>query len=175
MWPLILSLWGKIPFQEIGDWMHKYWYLVAITVLVSSNLYADHKFTDVKHQLAAEQIAHKKDVQDFRDAQKAADAKAKAAAESLKKEAKANADQADSNYGALLAKYRLSLVRYKANQSGTSGPYYYQLPAPQGGDGPSPSAKLPEGIGISSADAEICAVNTARLQAVHDWAISLKK
>lgn len=126
--------------------------------------------------LLRERAAHKLDVDNFKKAQAAADAKAQAIKHSLQQEATSNANAADARYGELLAQYRANLVRFKADQSRTEQPGDSQLSPAQSSDGPSPSPVVPsDSISISLGDAQICAVNTARLQAVHDWALNPPK
>jgi hypothetical protein len=137
--------------------------LVVLAFLFTFKMY------DKEHKaLLAEQLAHKSDVQHFKDVQADANRKAEDTKNKLTREAKANAKQADQNYSDLLSRYRANLVRYKANQGGGSGPDHRENPPAQSGDGPGESSDV---LAITKDDADICAVNTARLQAVHDWAI----
>lgn len=160
---------------EILAWLKKFWYVPVIGLLLTTNMITNTQYKHVKSQLVAEQVAHKLDNENFKQAQALADKQAKDKEELLKKESKANAEKADASYSTLLGKYNASLLRYKTNQSGTIQPDYHQLPTPQGSDGPSPSPQFSSTISITIDDAQICAVNTARLQAVHDWATSSQK
>lgn len=133
---------------------------------------------DVQHTselLKKERIAHAADISTFKAVQLTADNNAKAIAAKLQQESKASADQADANYSNLLAKYQSSLVRYSTNQGNTKPANSNQLPPTQGGNGPSTGTIVPQSIMITENDADICSVNTARLVAVHDWAIGLPK
>lgn len=133
---------------------------------------------DVQHTselLKKERIAHAADISTFKASQELADSNAKAIAAKLQQESKASANQADTNYNSLLVKYRASLMWYSTHQGGTQPASGDQLPTPQGGDGPGAGTQLPESITITSNDANICSINTARLVAVHDWAIGLPK
>lgn len=99
-------------------------------------------------------------------------AAAKKDAENVKK-----ADNADARYADLSAQYRTISLRYAAAQSATGRA---NLPAsPKGtesADRPGGLAVIPSGnILIPQADALICADNTARLQAAHEWAVSLNE
>lgn len=183
----ILALLSRIPATALGlftglNWttifnvLTKYWYLVVIGLLGLGNMFTYHEWQATRAALAHEKIVHAQDIKDFKTAQAIADANAKAIKLALDKEAKADAAQADASYSTLLAKYHANLLRFSAGQSGAQPTSYHQLPSTQGGDRPGASTQLfvvPTKITISGADAEICAVNTARLQAVHDWAIAL--
>jgi hypothetical protein len=125
--------------------------------------------------LLKERAAHQQDIANFKHAQALSDAKAEGEKNALQKESQANADEADAKYSALLAEYRANLVRYKASQSGTSQADHNQLQPTQSGDGPGTSSSVPQELTISLEDANICAVNTARLQSVHDWAMEVQK
>lgn len=164
MWLTLLSNLPKL------DWRA---YLIAGLVLTNLFFFLEWRSTDTR--LVKEHNAHLTDIASFKQAQADADKAAKAQRDSLLKESKANADQADINYSGLLTQYHASLLRYSASKSASSQPDHYQLPTAQGSDGPSASTNLPPTITITGSDAQICAVNTARLVAVHDWAVSLKK
>lgn len=121
-------------------------------------------------------VDHKAEIDRFKQAQQEADRKAKETAERLKKEAEANAKQADARYDDLYAQYRANLLRFKATQSGSVGANRSDLPAASSGDGPGGSPDVSSGeLIISMWDAEVCAVNTARLQAVREWALTYAK
>ena len=150
--------------------------LGAILALIVSNILTFTIMRNTQGRLAKEQASHAQTIENFKTAQREADIRAQAIRETLLKEAEADAKQADANYSALLSKYNASLLRYKANQSAAVRPDSSQYPATQSGDGPSASPEVPPaGVVISMSDAQICAVNTARLQAVREWAISLPK
>lgn len=150
-------------------------YIWIISVLVLSNLFTLHEWQHTSANLKTEKALHATDIKNFKDAQAQANINAKAIEDKLIKESKANAAQADATYSTLLGQYRASLLRYRTNQSTAQQTNSDQLPTPKGGDGPSESPQLPATLEITSEDAETCAVNTARLQAVHDWAVSLPK
>lgn len=121
-------------------------------------------------------IDHKAEIDRFKQAQQEADRKAKETAERLRKEAEANAKQADARYDDLYAQYRANLLRYRANQGNSGGPNRGELPAAGSGNGPSGSPNVSPGeLIISMRDAEVCAVNTARLQSVREWALTYAK
>lgn len=101
-------------------------------------------------------------------------ARSNALAAAAKKDAenvrKANA--ADARYADLIAQYRANSLHYSAAQSATG---HANLPATgqtaESANGPGGLAIVPQGnVLIPQADVLICADNTARLQAAHEWA-----
>lgn len=150
--------------------VRKYWryylpvFLVILQALTAFGWYREHG------SLQHEQAVHQADIKSYKDAQ----AQATAQAEQLKKQftlaSKVQADEADQNYSNLYNKYRTVLLRYQAT-SGSPRPTSNSEPggATQSANGPGESAD----VLITAEDADTCAVNTARLQAAHDWAIKL--
>ena len=110
-------------------------------------------------------------------AQETARSNALAAAAKKDAENAKKADNADARYADLSAQYRAISLRYAAAQSAAR---HANLSAAAKGTesanrsgGPS---VVPSGnILIPQADALICADNTARLQAAHEWAVSLNE
>lgn len=156
------------------------WYLagvLGIAVAVSGAGWAH-----TSNKLEAERTAHQetKDnheqiVQGFKDAQELADQKAEAKRKEIEKEAKREAEEADKRYNDLYAKYRSNLVRYQqASQGDRSGPDSGEVRTTESGYGPGGGAEFPTVL-ISFKDADICAVNTARLQVVRDWALKYQQ
>lgn len=139
--------------------------LVALQLGTGYGWYHDHE------GLLKERAAHQLDITNFKNAQAAADKAAQTEKVQLQTESKAAKNEADTNYSSLLSQYDASLVRYAAGKGHTVTGSDNQLPAAQGSDGSSTSTKLPEIIVITGDDGQICAENTARLQASHDWAI----
>ena len=121
--------------------------------------------------LEKERAQHEQVVQQFKDAQLEANRKAEAKRAELEQKAIKDAAEADKRYGNLLAEYRANLLRFKANQGGGTGPSGGEDEAAASTPGPSQSPEL-SSIVISMKDAEICAINTARLQAARDWALT---
>lgn len=170
----ITSVLTGINFQAVGDFLAKYWQYVLILLLVIS-LGGTGYWSHHEHLLdVSEKAAHALDIKNYRDAQLTAEANAKAEKAQLNKEAQANAKQANARYSTLLAQYRANLVRFKAAQSAARTAGHSQLPGTQGGNGSSSSSNVPANAGdkvtISMDDAQVCAVNTARLKAVQEWA-----
>jgi len=142
------------------------WYVsgfLAVTTLLMAAGW-DHT-TKTLHE---ERIEHTQVVQMFTDRQTEANRKAEVKRVELKKEAEENAKKADLRYGALLAEYRTNLLRFKANQSNSVRPNSGEVRPTEGGNRPSTSTEV---LTITLDDAGICAVNTARLQAVREWAL----
>lgn len=159
----------------IADSMVKYWYIWLIGLMLVSNSFTGWELKHTRDNLKAEVAAHIKDINDFKTAQAKANEDAKQIQDTLIKRSQDDATKADSNYNHLLAQYRASLVRFNASQSGSKQAGDSQFPSAQNGNGPGADTNLSKGLMISMDDAQICAVNTARLQSVHDWAISLQK
>lgn len=162
-------------FSGIGSFLAKYWKECLVALLVLANVFTYHEWQVTSAKLVQEKAAHSHDISDFKSAQQVANANAIAEQKALEKESKADAAQADANYTTLLAQYHANLLRFSAGQSGTQQTNNHQLSTTQGSNGPSPGTDLPFKITISGDDAQVCAINTARLQAVHDWAIALPK
>lgn len=128
-------------------------------------------------ELETERLGRASDRKDYQRAQ--AEATANALSDKMKKEAEyaAKADEADARYTDLSGQYRAAVLRYQAAQRAAGGTDLPRAPdATQGADEPGGGAVIPAGdILIPQADALICAENTARLQAAHDWALSLER
>ena len=155
----------------------KSWYapiVLGLALIITSLGWADSHKT-----LVRERAEHAVVVQQFKDAQAEANRKAEAKRVELEKKAKEDATKADGRYNTLLTEYRSNLLRFKANQSTTVGSNRGELQTSEGTDrsGSSTDVLKRQAVGIADSslvismkDAEICAVNTARLQAAHDWA-----
>lgn len=161
--------------KSIGASIVKYWQYWLIGLLFAVNAFTGYELKVTRDHLKTEVAAHVKDITDFKNAQAEADKQAAATKAALTKESKADADKADASYTILLDRYRTSLLRFSSGQSGSGSGGHSQLPTAQGGDGPSASTDLPKSLTITGSDAEICAINTARLISVHDWAVGLPK
>jgi hypothetical protein len=162
--------------QAVAASVVKYWQYYLIAVLVAGNLLSYAEWQRNVSSLSIEVAAHAADIKAYKQAQ--ADALAKAVAEKqiLIDSSKAKANAADENYSTLYSKYQSSLLRYKASGSTSSGPTLGEHSDPaQSPDGPGKDSQIPDQVTISMDDADICAVNTARLQAAHEWALKLKE
>lgn len=152
------------------------WYYYVIGLLAASTLLANTLWQHTSKELKQERTVHAQDISNFKTTQALANSLAEAQRTQLLQESKANAAKADASYSTLLTQYHASLVRYSLNHGSTSQAVDHQLPATQGSNGPSESPDIStDEINITHDDAEICAVNTARLVAVHDWAVSLPR
>lgn len=147
------------------------WKAWLIGLLVSAQVGTAYGFYHEHGKYVAEVTAHKADNAKFVAVQTAANLAAQNEKKQLQTESKAASHEADTNYSALLTKYNTSLVRYASAKGGSSTGGNYKLPATEGLDGPGSNAVIPDQITIPGSDAEICAVNTARLQSAHDWAL----
>lgn len=121
--------------------------------------------------LEKERAEHAQFAQQVVVAQAEADRKAEAKRKELERKAIQDAAEADKRYGSLLTEYRANLLRFKANQSSGSGPGGGEVEATASTSGSSEGTQF-SSIVISMKDAEICAINTARLQAARDWALT---
>lgn len=172
-----------IPFGAIGNVLSNVWKNIAKNwrfylplLLIAIQLGTLYGWYHEHDSLLKEKAAHQQDINSYKAAQAAATDKAQSEKAILQKESKASADQADADYSTLYSQYRSVLLRYQAAQSRTGVPGDSQLPPAQSGNGPSASPQVPAGsISITLDDANVCAVNTARLQAVHDWALNPPK
>jgi len=151
----------------------KHWQLSLIVGLLLGNIVG---FTGWKHDhtsLLVERAAHQLDIKNYKQAQADAQKAADKEKQQVINESKVKATATDNKYHDLLNQYNASLLRYKATQgttgkSGNSGDDQTGQ-VTTGSSGPSANANLY----ITLDDAKICAVNTARLQAAHDWAVNL--
>ena len=164
--------------KALGQNIITNWKVWLIGLLIAAQVGTAYGFYHEHVRYVTEKAAHAADNAKFVAAQKAADLEEQNVRKQLQTESKAASHEADTNYSALLTKYNASLMRYGSGKGGVQGPSNNQLPATQGADGPSAStdlssavSSLPTQIAITGSDAEVCAVNTARLQAAHDWAI----
>src|SRR6185503_173368 len=143
-------------------------YVLGVVFLVSAYFYVDHRGyhrAEVKYTAEIAQIK-----------QKSAESEALAWRQKndAEKKYRDNAQKADTNDAALRSKYDAALLRLAKAQRPTSQAGASTGPSlSQGSDGPGGSTELPEELTITFEDAKICAVNTSRLEAVHDWATSI--
>jgi len=172
--PFIVQFVLSKVFPAIWSSLTKYWkiYVVILIMLLQGltacGWYKEHK------AVTAEKLALQSEITSVKDAQAAADKLAQDEKIKLQKDNQAKANAAVQNYSTLLTKYNASLMRYSAThipsspeQSSNSKPD----DSTEGGTGPSGDSQF---LTIKLEDAKICATNTARLVAVHDWAVGLK-
>jgi hypothetical protein len=151
-------IWSKIQAQvTIG--------LAAAFLIASFGWYV----TDIK--LDTERAGRESDRLAYKAAQEEYEANALRVKMETEERNRQRADQADERYAALLGQYNASLLRYQNAQRSVSRSDLSGTPAaPESGDGPGGDTLLPEEIIISVDDARICAVNTARIKIVQEWA-----
>lgn len=163
--------------MSLKDFNPTSWYIVALMTV--SLLVTGFGWNSTHKNLKLERDAHAQTVQTFKDQQAEADRKAEEKRKELKKENEQALKDADATYDSLYDDYLDSLLRLKTYQSSRKGPSGSKSKAAQGGDGSRTSSEILEGrtdeIIISFEDGKICAVNTARLQAVREWALKLPK
>ena len=162
-----------IPFA--AGTLRAHWKLIVAALLLAAIGIQQLRVTGLKSSLSAEKAGRIADQEGYRRAQ--AEAEVNALAAKIKKEAEdaKKADAADARFADLSQQYRAAVLRYQAAQRAAGSA---DLPQPtQGaasGDGPGGPAVIPQGaILIPQADALVCADNTARLEAVRDWALGL--
>ena len=164
---------------ELAAFLRRYWpqalAAIAIALLGIFATVQTFRLQSTAEKLETERLGRASDRKDYQRAQ--AEATANALSDKMKKEAEyaAKADEADARYADLSGQYRAAVLRYQAAQRAAGGS---DLPgaaqAAQGGDRPGGGAVIPVGdILIPQADALICAENTARLEAVRAWALSI--
>lgn len=161
---------------DVLAFLGRHWKIIAIAGLLSTNAATLHACNDAHAALTKEKASHAADVQSYKNAQAAAQKLADDTKTRLQHENQEKADEADANYTTLLSKYRTSLLRRETTPRTSGQPGGGQSDGTaQGDNGPSYSTNVPAGsITITNSDADICAVNTARLQVAHDWAETLK-
>lgn len=125
-----------------------------------------------KSELVMEKLYRKNDKLAYEKAQKDAQVKSLNKVIEVERKNAEDARKADEAYTTLLNKYHTSIVRYQASQRSTGRVDLSNTSiTSSGSDVTSESTR----ISITIDDAGICAENTARLQAVKQWAESLKK
>ena len=128
------------------------------------------RLTYTKYELKAEKLGRKNDRLIYKGAQKEAEVKSLNKVLEVERKNVELANKADQDYSALLRKYNDSLLRYQASQRPSGGIHMSSTSTTS--DGSHFTSENTE-ISISLNDAGICAENTARIQAVHDWAGNL--
>lgn len=131
--------------------------------------------TDLKLDTARQEVKtcaaeRKADQESYRAAQ--TEAAEKSTQEVLKKEREnaKQAQEADARYAELRSKYDASIMRYKQLQTNKRPSAEINLSSTSSSADGSYSYSDNSTISISIKDADVCAENTARLQAVQEWA-----
>ena len=155
--------------------LRAHWKLIGAAFLLLALIIQTFRLSATEGALSAERAGRQADRATYEKAQ--AQATAEALSAKLKKDAEnaQKAEQADSRYADLSQQYRAAVLRYQAAQRQASGT---DLPSAtesaESGDGPGGSPVLPVGsILIPENDAFVCGENTARLQAVREWAAKM--
>lgn len=126
--------------------------------------------------LAVEKAVHETDIANFRAAQALANAMRLAELDQLKSTYRSIRDEADRHSASMLDGYHSLVMRLPAAPAGTDR-------GDAGGGAALPHTGLSEGadrpggdsVVLARADADICAVNTGRLEAAHAWAARLER
>lgn len=168
-------------FSSIQTWLSQFYLyviggLVAVSLGLGAGLFVTRlRLDSAKAAVVAEQNLRKADKANYERAQ--AQANARALQDKLEQEKKdrERADKADESYRDLLNKYNASLVRFKAAQGAASKQYPSGPTEASGSSDRSSSDTVFSPVTITMEDAQICAENTAKLQAAHDWAAGLKR
>ena len=154
-----------------------HWKLIVGALLLAALGVQTLRVAGLKSSLTAEKAGRTADRLSYEKAQ--AEATANALSNKLKVETEnaKKADVADSRADDLAARYRALSLQYASAQRAAGKA---DLPSPAQGaessDGPGRPSLVPQGsILIPQADALICATNTARLEAVREWALSLSQ
>lgn len=162
-----------LPFA-IGT-LRAHWKLIVGVLLLAVIGVQQLRVTGLKSSLSAEKAGRALDLKEYQRAQMEATAKAYAA--KIKKEAEYEAEREKADLAAadLGKQYRAIVMRYAAAQGEARRS---DMPVPSEtatrGDRSSGIAQLPVGqLIIPQADALICADNTARLESVREWALTL--
>jgi hypothetical protein len=155
--------------------LRQHWKLAIVGGMILLLIVQTFRLQNAASELEAERLGRASDRSEYQRAQ--AQATASALSEKMKKEAEyaAKADDADTRYADLSGQYRATVLRYQAAQRAASG---NDLPesagTAEGSDRSGGGAVVSVGdILIPQADALICAENTARLQAAHEWVTGL--
>ncbi|MGC4252418.1 MAG: hypothetical protein QM605_13410 [Sphingobium sp.] len=155
--------------------LRAHWKLILGAGLLLLLIVQTFRLQATEASLSAEKAGRQSDRAAYAQAQAEATSAALSAKKKKEAEYAEKTDAADARYADLSQQYRAAVLRYQAAQrevSGTDLPESTQ--ATESGDGPGGGAVLPVGtILIPEADAFICGTNTARLEAVRVWALSL--
>jgi|GEM_PF-2050896 len=141
--------------------------LAGVTVALKVQTTRLHK---AQTSLAAEASAHAADIAHFKAAQHRADADWRAQVERMTADFRRQKDDADRQADATLAVYRDRVLRLPAASDTARATTPAGLPGAGTAEGAYRSGDA--SILLARADALICAKNSARLMAAHEWAIA---
>lgn len=144
--------------------------LGALLLLSNVTWYA--LYQSKENDLLEAVTAHEKTKSNYKEAQ--AFAEKMSLEEALKKEREnaENARKADEVYNDLLSKYNASILRYQREAINRQTGSVHLSSTSSSSDGSYTESENTT-ISITLGDAGICAENTARLQAVREWALGL--
>lgn len=155
--------------------LRSHWRLLVSVGLILLLIVQTFRLQNTQAALEAERAGRTADRSEYRRAQ--AEATANAIADARKKEVEdaKKADAADVRYADLSQQYRAAVVRYQAAQGRAGKPDLRKTTeGSTSSDRSGGPTIIPQGsILIPQEDALICATNTARLEAVREWAQSL--
>jgi hypothetical protein len=148
-------------------WLLRNWKLVGIGLLALALGAQAWRAGHYKALAALEKAAHAQTVQNYRNAQEAAQATFDAKIKASQLRNKELNDEADGRVADLTAQYHTRVLRHtKASARDSSSGELPEAGVPESTDGPGGDSIL-----LARADALICADNTSRLQSAHDWAV----
>jgi len=127
------------------------------------------RLADARTDLRLEQARHETDIATFKTAQAKAEAAWQAEITRVQTENRRLNDEADRKAESARADYAARVLQLPTADSGLSG----RDALPGAGSPPRRDGPGDDSILLARADAMICADNTARLQAAHDWALGL--
>lgn len=150
--------------------IHKYVTLGLLVALAFTYWQWDHaslRLAQQKQKTELSELGRKNDRLAYAKAQE--EAKVKSLNKVIEVERKRNeeARKADEAYTSLLNRYNASIVRYQASQRPSAGINMSSTSVTSSGSDFSSESTQ---ISITIEDAGICAENTARLKAAHEWA-----
>lgn len=156
--------------------LRAHWKLIGAAFLLLALITQTFRLSATEGALSAEKAGRQADLATYEKVQ--AQATADALSAKLKKDAEnaQKAEQADQRYADLRARYDSRLRAKAAQREAGSADMSISTESAESSDGPGRGAVFPVGtILIPEDDAFICATNTARLQAVREWALSLSQ
>lgn len=163
-----------IPFALSA--VRQHWRIALIAIVLLALTIQTFRLSATQSALDAETAGRRADATSYAQAQ--AEAAAIALTAKMKKEAEyaAKAEQADARVDDLGQRYHAAVLRYQAAQrAGRATDLPVAAESTESADRSSGSPVIPLGnILIPENDAFVCATNTARLQAAHEWALSLE-
>jgi len=156
--------------------LRAHWKLIGAAFLLLALAIQTFRLSATQGALQAEKSGRRADATSYAQAQ--AEAAQIALSDKMKKEAEyaAKAEQADARADDFGKRYHAAVLRYQdAQRAGRAADLPGTAQGTESVDGPGGSPVIPLGnILIPEADAFVCATNTARLQAAHEWALSLE-